>query len=68
MPVKWEKLDKNKVKLEIEVPSPEVDTALARAYRKVVRKVSLPGFVRVKSLVNLGDALLPEILYDDAHK
>ena len=67
MPVKWEKLDKNKVKLEIEVPSPEVDTALARAYRKVVRKVSLPGFRKGKIPRQILEMRFgPEILYDDA--
>ncbi|HHX87165.1 MAG TPA: trigger factor [Firmicutes bacterium] len=67
MPVKWEKLDKNKVKFEIEVPSPEVDTALARAYRKVVQKVKLPGFRKGKIPRRILEMRFgPEILYDDA--
>lgn len=67
MPAKWEKLESNKIKLEIEVPSPEVDTALARAYRKVVSKVNLPGFRKGKIPRRILEMRFgPEILYDDA--
>jgi trigger factor len=45
---RWEKIENNKIKLEIEVPAAEVDTALARAYRQVVQKVNLPGFRKGK--------------------
>ena len=67
MPVKWEKLESNKIKLEIEVPSPEVDSALARAYRKVVPKVSLPGFRKGKIPRRILEARFgPEVLHEDA--
>lgn len=48
MLTKWEKIENHKVKLEIEVAAPEVDIALARAYRKMVQKVNLPGFRKGK--------------------
>lgn len=41
---KLEKLEKNKVSLEVTVPADQVDKALARAYRQVVKKVTIPGF------------------------
>lgn len=67
MPAKWEKLESNKIKLEIEVPSPEVDTALGRAYRKVVSKINLPGFRKGKIPRRILEMRFgPEILHDDA--
>lgn len=49
MLTRWEKIETNMVKLEIEVAAPEVDTALDKAYRKVVQKVNLPGFRKGKA-------------------
>src|SRR5690554_6204467 len=46
MEVKVEKLEKNKVSLEVEVGADQVDKALAQAYRRVVQKVNIPGFRR----------------------
>ena len=66
MPVKWGPRN-NKVKLEIEVPSPKVDTALARAYRQVVAKVNLPGFRKGKIPRQVLEMRFgPEILHNDA--
>ena len=64
---RWEKIDDNKIKLEIEVTVPEVDTALAKAYRKVVKKVSLPGFRKGKVPRRILESRFgPEILHEDA--
>ncbi len=41
---KWEKIDSNKVCLEIKIPTEEVNKALEQAYRKVVKKINVPGF------------------------
>jgi len=43
-----EKLDNDRVKLEIEVEAERLDSALDRAYRKVVKRVSVPGFRKGK--------------------
>ncbi len=62
-----EKIEDNKVKLEVEVAAPEVDTALANAYRKVVKKVSLPGFRKGKVPRKVLESHFgPEILHEDA--
>ncbi len=67
MGVKVKKLEKNKVSIEVEVGADEVDAALGRAYRQVVKKVNIPGFrkghVPRKVLeMRLGKG----ILYEDA--
>ena len=46
--VKLEKIDESKVALEIEVEAQVVEEALDTAYKKVVKKVSLPGFRKGK--------------------
>ncbi len=62
-----EKIEDNKVKLEVEVAAPEVDTALANAYRKVVKKVSLPGFRKGKVPRKVLESHFgPEVLHEDA--
>ncbi len=64
---KVEKLENNKVKLEIEVASPDVDTALAKAYRKVVGKINLPGFRKGKVPRRILESRFgPEILHEEA--
>lgn len=64
---RWEKIENNKIKLEIEIAAPEVETALARAYRKVVKKVALPGFRRGKVPRRILESRYgPEILHEDA--
>lgn len=42
--VKLEKIDESKVSLEIEVEEALLEDALSQAYKKVVKKVSLPVF------------------------
>ncbi len=64
---KWEKIDNNKVNLEVEVPKEEVNDALDKAYRKVVKKVDIPGFRKGKVPRKvLENRFGPEILYEDA--
>ncbi len=64
---KWEKIDTNKVCLEIEVPVEEVSDALDKAYRIVVKKVSVPGFRKGKVPQKILESRYgPEILYEDA--
>ncbi|NLC11458.1 MAG: trigger factor family protein, partial [Firmicutes bacterium] len=64
---KLEKIDSNKVQLEIEVPETEVEQALARVYRKVVKKINLPGFRKGKAPRQILEARFgTEIFYEDA--
>lgn len=67
MPSTWEKIEHNKIKLEIEVAAPEVDSALERAYRNVVKEVNLPGFRKGRVPRYILEARFgPEILHQDA--
>jgi trigger factor len=62
-----ESIENNKVKLEIEVAAPDVDTALAKAYRQVVKKVNLPGFRKGKVPRRILESRFgPEILHEEA--
>lgn len=64
---RWEKIDDNKVCLEIEIPDTEVNEALSRAYRKVVKDVDLPGFRKGKVPRKILESRFgPEILYEEA--
>ncbi len=64
---RYEKIEDNKVKLEVEVDVPEVDTALDKAYRKVVKKVSLPGFRKGKVPRRVMESHFgPEVLHEEA--
>lgn len=64
---RWEKIDNNKVCLEIEIPGEEVNEALAQAYRKVVKKISLPGFRKGKVPRKVLESRFgTEILYEEA--
>ena len=64
---RFEKIEDNKVKLEVEVAAPEVDTALAKAYRKVVKKVNLPGFRKGKVPRRVLESRFgPEVLHEEA--
>lgn len=67
MNVKSEKIEKNTVVLEVEVESEKLAAALDKAYKKVVKKVNVPGFRKGK----VPRAILErnygkEILFDDA--
>ena len=65
--VKLEKIDGSKVVLEIEVPEEKVAEALEKAYRKVVKTVSLPGFRKGKVPRPILESRFGvEILYEDA--
>ncbi|WAA11606.1 trigger factor [Fervidibacillus halotolerans] len=44
MSAKWEKLEDNRVKLTVEVDAETFNKALDQAFKKVVKKVSVPGF------------------------
>ena len=62
-----ENIDNSKVKLEIEVAAPDVDTALARAYRKVVKTINLPGFRKGKVPRRILESRFgPEVLHEEA--
>ncbi len=62
-----EKTENTKVKLEIEVAAPDVDTALAKAYRKVVKDVNLPGFRKGKVPRRILESRFgPEVLHEEA--
>lgn len=62
-----ENLEQSKVKLLIEVPAPEVDTALTKAYHKVVKKVRLDGFRKGKVPRRILETRFgPEILHEEA--
>ncbi|MDO9536387.1 MAG: trigger factor [Bacillota bacterium] len=64
---KWEKIDTNKVCLEIEVPVTEVNEALEKAYKKVVKKLAVPGFRKGKVPRKIIENHYgPEIFYEDA--
>lgn len=65
--VKLEKIDESKVALEIEVEEVVVSHALDQAYKKVVKKVSLPGFRKGKVPRPILESRFgPEILYEEA--
>ena len=44
MKAKVEKIENNRAELKIEVEAEQVDKALDRAYRKIVKEVNIPGF------------------------
>lgn len=49
MKVSMEKIDKNKVGLEIEVETEQVEKAVRQAHIKLVKKVNIPGFRKGKA-------------------
>jgi len=49
MKVNSEKIDKNKMSLEIEVEVEQVERALKQAHNKLVKKVNIPGFRKGKA-------------------
>ena len=48
MKVSAERLDNHKVRLEIEIPQPEVAKAMDKAYQRLASKVNIPGFRKGK--------------------
>jgi trigger factor len=67
MKSRLERIEKNEVNLEIEVPVEQVEAALDRAYKKILPRISLPGFRkgRVPRPV-LESYYGKEILYEEA--
>lgn len=64
---KWEKIDNNKVCLEIEVPTEQVNEALDKAYKKVVKTITVPGFRKGKVPRKVLESRYgPEIFYNEA--
>ncbi|KAB2952586.1 trigger factor [Heliorestis acidaminivorans] len=62
-----EKIDQNKVVLEVEVPVDKFEVALNKAYKKVVAKVSIPGFRKGKAPRKILEQFYgPEVLFEDA--
>ncbi len=67
MQTKWEKIEKNKVSLHIEVEVEKVDEALDRAFKKVVKQISVPGFRKGKVPRKIFESRFGvESLYNDA--
>ncbi|NLW17459.1 MAG: trigger factor [Firmicutes bacterium] len=67
MKVDAKALGNNKVELQVECPEEQVAEALDRAYRKIVRQVSIPGFRKGKvprQILEMRYGV--EVLYDDA--
>lgn len=64
---KLEKLDNNKVALEVEVEAERLEEAMDKAYRKVVGKINVPGFRKGKVPRKVLEAKFgPEVLYEEA--
>ncbi|WP_134684793.1 trigger factor [Brevibacillus migulae] len=67
MAAKWEKLENNQGVLTIEVDAAQVDAALDQAFKKVVKKVNVPGFRKGKIPRKMFEARFGvESLYQDA--
>src|SRR6056297_4362530 len=67
MDINKEELEGNKVKLEVEIESEEVDNALEQAYRKVVKDISIPGFRKGKAPRKIVEQRFgEEVLHKDA--
>lgn len=67
MKVDAKALGNNKVEVQVECPEEQVAEALDRAYRKIVRQVSIPGFRKGKvprQILEMRYGV--EVLYDDA--
>jgi len=67
MSAKWEKLEKNQGVLTVEVDAQEVSKALDEAFKKVVKKVNVPGFRKGKVPRKIFESRFGvESLYQDA--
>jgi len=67
MSAKWEKLENNQGVLTVEVDAQEFDKALDQAFKKVVKKVHVPGFRKGKVPRSLFEKRFGiEALYQDA--
>lgn len=67
MKATWEKIEKNVGVLEVEVDAAQVDAALDKAFKKVVKQVNVPGFRKGKVPRVIFEARFGvESLYKDA--
>jgi trigger factor len=67
MTASWEKIEKNKVQLQIEVDADQVALALDKAFKKVAAKINVPGFRKGKVPRGIFEAKFGvESLYQDA--
>lgn len=67
MTTKWEKLEGNEGVLTVDVAAEKVDAALDQAFKKVVKKVNVPGFRKGKVPRSLFEKQFGvEALYQDA--
>jgi trigger factor len=67
MSAKWEKIENHVGVLEVEVDAQEVNQALDRAFKKVVKNVTVPGFRKGKVPRKIFEARFGvEALYNDA--
>jgi trigger factor len=67
MQSKLEKLDQNFMGVEITVGVEEIDAAIAEAYKKVVKKINLPGFRKGNVPRRVLEAQFgKEVFYEDA--
>lgn len=63
----FEKVETNRVKLEVEVDAQTFDNAINKAYRKEVKKMNIPGFRRGKATRAMVEKLYGEqVFYDEA--
>lgn len=63
----WERIEENKVKLDIEVGEDRVEEGLQKAYEKIKKKVNVPGFRKGKVPRKILESKYgPEVLYEDA--
>ncbi|WP_132767354.1 trigger factor [Tepidibacillus fermentans] len=67
MQTKWEKIEKNKVNLHVEVEAEKLDEALDKAFKKVVKRINVPGFRKGKVPRKIFESRFGvEALYNDA--
>ncbi|MBP8613901.1 MAG: trigger factor [Firmicutes bacterium] len=68
MKVTTEKIEGSRVRLDVESPKEVVEEALDSAYKKVVKRVNIPGFRRGKAPKSLVARYYLSELYDEAVK
>lgn len=67
MSVQVEKLEKNMVKLTVEVSAEEVENAIQKAYQKAKKNINIPGFRKGKAPRQLIEKMYgKEVFYNDA--
>ena len=67
MATTFEKLSSNKVKLSFVVPAEKFDEGLQTAYRKMVKKISIPGFRKGKAPMKVIENYYgASVFYEDA--